>query len=192
LSVSVTVHGFVDPARALRRASARDKDDVWVSGTLGDAAAALAQWRADAIVDPALRERLDRPTPRLALGRALAGVARAAIDVSDGLFADLGHVCVGSGVGAVVDVDALPASDALREEFGGDARRHLQAAGGDDYELCFTAPIASRDAIETIARNVGVPVTRIGSIVEGSGVRAVDASGQAWHPASAGWSHFAA
>ena len=85
MSVSVTVHGFVDPARALRRATARADDEVWVSGTLGDAAAALAQWRAGAIVDAALRERLDRPVPRVALGRALAGVARAAIDVSDGL-----------------------------------------------------------------------------------------------------------
>lgn len=192
LSVSVTVHGFVDPARALRRASARDEDDVWVSGTLGDAAAALEQWRANALVDPALRERLDRPTPRIALGRALAGMARAAIDVSDGLLADLGHVCVGSGVGAEVDIDALPASDALRAEFAGDALRHLQAAGGDDYELCFTAPAALREAIETIARNVGVPVTRIGRIVEGNGVRAHAADGNEWHPASAGWRHFSA
>jgi thiamine-monophosphate kinase len=190
LSVSVTVHGFVEESRALRRAAARDGDDVWVSGTLGDAAAALEQWRANALIDSALRERLDRPVPRLALGRALAGVARAAIDVSDGLLADLGHLCTASGVGAEIDVDALPASDALRAEFGGDARRHLQAAGGDDYEVCFTAPEASRAAIETIARNVDVPVTRIGRIVEGSRVEVVDANGEAWHSASVGWRHF--
>ncbi|MCC8362534.1 thiamine-phosphate kinase [Lysobacter sp. A6] len=192
LSVSVTVHGFVDPARALRRAAARDGDDIWVSGTLGDAAAALEQWRANALIDDALRERLDRPTPRLALGRALAGVARAAIDVSDGLLADLGHVCVASGVGAELEVDALPASDALRAGFGGDARRHLQAAGGDDYEVCFTAPEAARDAIATIARNVGIAVTRIGRIVDGQRVSAFDADGNEWHPASAGWRHFSA
>lgn len=192
LSVSVTVHGFVDPARALRRAAARDGDDIWVSGTLGDAAAALEQWRANALIDDALRERLDRPTPRLALGRALAGVARAAIDVSDGLLADLGHVCVASGVGAELEVDALPASDALRTGFGGEARRHLQASGGDDYEVCFTAPEGARDAIATIARNVGIAVTRIGRIVDGQRVSAFAADGNEWHPASAGWRHFSA
>jgi thiamine-monophosphate kinase len=192
LSMCVTVHGFVEPARALRRASARDGDDIWISGTVGDAAAALQQWRAEAVIDPALRERLDRPVPRVGLGRLLAGVARAAIDVSDGVLADLAHVCVASGVGAEIDVDALPASDALRNGFAGDVRRHLQAAGGDDYELCFTATDTARDAIEAIARNAGVPVTRVGRIIEGSGVRVRDADGAAWFPASAGWRHFSA
>nr|WP_156641257.1 thiamine-phosphate kinase [Lysobacter gilvus] len=193
LSISVTVHGIVDPARALRRAAAREDDDVWVSGTLGDAAAALEQWRAGALIDPTLRERLDRPTPRVALGRALGGIARACIDVSDGLLADLGHVCVASGVGAEIQIDALPASDALRAEFGGDARRHLQAAGGDDYELCFTASVAAREAIETAARNVDVMATRVGRITaRGPGPVAVfDADGAPWLPGSMGWRHFA-
>ena len=192
LSVCVTVHGIVDPARALRRAAAREDEDVWVSGTLGDAAAALEQWRAGALVDPVLRARLDRPTPRVALGRALAGIARACIDVSDGLLADLGHVCAASGVGAEVDVDALPASDALRAEFGGDVLRHLQSAGGDDYELCFTASDAAREAVETAARNVGVAVTRVGRITARTAgpVQVVDATGQAWQPAASGWRHF--
>ncbi|KGQ18886.1 Thiamine-monophosphate kinase [Lysobacter dokdonensis DS-58] len=191
LSVSVTVHGFVDAARALRRAAARDGDDVWVSGTLGDAAAALTQWRAGALIDSSLRERLDRPVPRVALGRALAGVANACIDVSDGLLADLTHVCVASGVGAQIDVDALPASEALRTGFGGDARRHLQAAGGDDYELCFTARSDERDAVEAAACEAGVAVTRIGTVVAGEGVDVRGSDGAPWGSDSAGWQHFA-
>ena len=110
LSVCVTVHGFVEPGQALRRDGARVGDEVWVSGTLGDAAAALAQWRGGDAMDASLRERLDRPTPRLALGRALRGIATACIDVSDGLLADLAHVCKASGVGAEVDAAALPAA----------------------------------------------------------------------------------
>jgi thiamine-monophosphate kinase len=193
LSISATVHGFVDPARALRRAAAREGDLVWVSGTLGDAAAALEQWRAGALIDPGLRERLDRPTPRVALGRALGGIARACIDVSDGLLADLAHVCAASGVSAQIDVDALPASDVLCAEFGGDARRHLQSAGGDDYELCFTAPAAAREAVETAARNADVYITAIGRIVPRTAgpVMARDAHGAEWMPGTTGWRHFA-
>ena len=93
LSVCVTVHGFVEPGTALRRAGARAGDEIWISGTVGDAAAALAQWRAGRGADAALRSRLDRPIPRVALGRALRGIASSCIDVSDGLAADLGHIC---------------------------------------------------------------------------------------------------
>lgn len=132
LSVCVTVHGLVAAGQGLRRAGARVGDDVWVSGTLGDAAGALAQWRAGGAADPALRVRLDRPTPRVALGRALQTIAHAAIDVSDGLLADLGHVCTASGVGAELELDALPASPALVSNFAVAARAGLQAGGGDD------------------------------------------------------------
>lgn len=190
LSVCVTVHGFVEPGRALRRDGANVGDDVWVSGTLGDAAAALLRWRAGAAMPPALRGRLDRPTPRVALGRALAGIATSAIDVSDGLVADLGHVCVASGIGAAIDVDALPASDVLRVEFDGDLRRELQATGGDDYEVCFTAPAAARDAIDAVARECGVSVSRIGRIVEGEGVAASTEGGVAWTAHVGGYRHF--
>jgi thiamine-monophosphate kinase len=190
LSISATVHGFVDAATALRRDGARAGDDVWVSGTLGEAAAALAQWRAGGAADPGLRARLDRPTPRIGAGLALAGVAHAAIDLSDGLLADLGHVCFESGVAAEVALDALPASPLLSERFDARARIALQATGGDDYELCCTAAPAQREAIAGIAVRCDVPLTRIGRIVAGTGVRALRADGSEWHPERSGYVHF--
>jgi len=189
LSVCVTVHGFVAPGSALRRDGARVGDEVWVTGTLGDAAAALAQWRAGGAADPALRERLDRPLPRIATGAALAGIAHSVIDVSDGLLADLGHVCAASGVGAEVSLDALPASPALRSLFSGGALHAVQAGGGDDYELCFTAPPAMAMAVAALA-STDVALTRIGRIVAGTGVRALRSDGSEWVPPRAGYSHF--
>jgi thiamine-monophosphate kinase len=190
LSVCVTAHGFVDAGKALRRDAARAGDDVWVTGTLGDAAAALAQWRAGAAIDPALRTRLDRPQPRIAAGLALAGIAHAAIDVSDGLLADLGHVCRASSVGAEIELAALPPSPALLAAFDEQARAALQAGGGDDYELCFTAATAQRDAVAALALECGVAMTRIGCIAEGSGVLAREGSGRCWQPAVDGYVHF--
>lgn len=190
LSIGVTVHGFADPERLLRRDAARIGDDVWVSGTLGDAAAALAQWRSGGPIDTPLRARLDRPEPRVALGGGLAGLAHACIDVSDGLLADLGHVCAASRVGAEVAIDALPASQALRAAFPGEPLRALQATGGDDYELCFTAAAASRDAVEAVARNAGVAVTRVGSVGGAPGVRAAGRDGGNWQVARSGHVHF--
>lgn len=190
LSVCVTVHGFVEPGRALLRTAARVGDDVWVSGTLGDAAAALDQWRQGAGHDEVLRARLDRPTPRMALGLALAGCAHACIDISDGLLADLGHVCRASGVGAELDLEALPASEALRAAYEGEQRRALQATGGDDYELCFTAPAGSLDDIARLAAQAGTAVTWIGRIVAGEGVQVFDADGQRWSPQRVGYEHF--
>src|SRR5690606_16040244 len=147
LSVSVTVHGFVEPGRALRRDGARAGDAVWASGALGGAAGALEQWRRRAehgagpgAADLVLRLRLDRPQPRVALGRALAGIATACVDVSDGVLADLAHVCAASGVGARLELDALPGREVLAAHFDSGMVRVLQATGGDDYELCFTAP----------------------------------------------------
>ncbi len=191
LSVCVTVHGFVEPGMALRRDGAQAGDDLWISGTPGDAAGALAQWRAGGAIDATLRLRLDRPTPRVALGRALRGVATSCIDVSDGLLADLGHVCAASGVGAQVDIDALPVSDALRAEFDAEQRRVLQATGGDDYELCFTAPADARDAVLQASATAGVLVSRIGRMVEGSSVVACTGDGTAWSAPVVGWIHFA-
>jgi thiamine-monophosphate kinase len=189
LSVCVTVHGFVGAGEALRRAGAQAGDELWVSGTLGDAAAGLVQWRQGGAADAVLRARLDRPTPRVALGLALRGIATACIDVSDGLLADLGHVCRASGVGAVLDIDALPASDALRTGFDAEGRRALQAGGGDDYELCFSAPASRRADVLDAARG-RVAVTRIGRIVDAPGVAIVDARGAPWSPPATGYQHF--
>ncbi|HET8818646.1 MAG TPA: thiamine-phosphate kinase [Xanthomonadaceae bacterium] len=189
LSVCVTVHGLVEEGAALRRTGARAGDDVWVSGTLGDAAGALAKGK-DA--PPALQARLDRPEPRIALGQAFAGIASAAIDVSDGLLADLAHVCAASGVGAQIELDMLPASEMLRDTFDAKTRRVLQATGGDDYEICFTAAPGQRPAVVEASRRINVPVTRIGRISKGADVQALDADDRPWQPPRTGYEHFGA
>jgi thiamine-monophosphate kinase len=191
LSICVTVHGLVDPDDVLRRDAAQVDDDIWVTGTLGDAAAALVQLRAGGAADGALRARLDRPTPRIEIAQALARIAHAGIDLSDGLLADLGHVCTASGVGAMVELDTLPASPMLAARFNAEARQVLQASGGDDYELCFTAMPTQRDAIGQLARGHDVPITRVGRILAGTGVNCVDAHGQPWHAPRSGYVHFA-
>ncbi len=191
LSISVTAHGLVEPDRALRRDGAQAGDDVWVSGTLGDAAAALALLAAPvsgAAID--LRARLDRPDPRVALGLQLPGVANAAVDISDGLWADLGHVCRASGLGAAVRIAALPGSPGLLQAFDVTRRREFQAAGGDDYELCFTAHEGRRAQIDLIAARTGIALTRIGRMLGGEGVQGLEADGSPWQPARAGWVHF--
>lgn len=191
LSVCVTAHGFVEAGSALLRSGARAGDDIWVSGTLGDAAGALAQLQAGNAVDPLLRARLDRPAPRVALGRALRGIANACIDVSDGLLADLGHLCDASGVGAGIELASLPASASMRSGFDVETRRALQATGGDDYELCFTAPEAKRSDVGHAAREAGVEVARIGRVVAGAGVVARGENGEPWAPPRKGYAHFA-
>lgn len=191
LSICVTVHGVVAPGRALRRAAARAGDDIWISGTIGDAAGALRQWRAGGAIDAGLRARLDRPSPRLALGDALVGIAHAAIDVSDGLLADLGHIARASGLAAEIELDEVPTSTALRAAFDADVRHRLQASGGDDYELCFTAPPAIADAVRDAARLSATPVARIGRMHAGTGV-SVRLAGAPWAPPTSGWDHFVA
>ena len=189
LSISVTAMGLVEPGQALRRDGARVGDEVWVTGTLGDAAGGLALLDREPV--PALRARLDRPTPRVAAGRALAGIATACVDVSDGLLADLGHVCARSHVAARIDVDALPASAALMEVIGEADRIALQASGGDDYELCFTAPADAGADIGAVSAQLGLRITRIGRIVAGEGVHPVDAKSQPWSSPRRGYDHFA-
>jgi thiamine-monophosphate kinase len=194
LSVTVAVHGLVPENAALLRSGARVGDGVYVTGTLGDAAAGLRLVDQPTFAEAArltLLQRLNRPTPRVAQGLAMRGRASACIDVSDGLLADLGHVCAASGVGADVDVDNLPSSAALLDTSDVPTRRAFQLAGGDDYELCFTASEAiAAELLGDLARS-GCAATRIGRIVVEAGVRARDGAGDPVALPQAGWEHFA-
>lgn len=193
LSITVTVHGLVPNGQALRRDVARAGDEVWVTGTLGDAAGGLRQWQAKKLQSAKLRHRLDRPTPRIAAGLALRGLAHAAIDLSDGLAADLGHVLASSGVGAEIDLGRLPTSATLAQHFEPESERwRLQLAGGDDYELCFTAPAAHALAIEQALAECDVTVTAIGRITGGHELIFRTPDGEAYSLPSAGYQHFAA
>jgi thiamine-monophosphate kinase len=198
LSISVAVHGFVPPGKALLRSGARVGDAVLVTGTLGDAAAglhALQQPLRDDDPRAGLREflieRLNRPTPRLAAGAALRGQASACIDISDGLLADLGHVCVASGVGAEIDVALLPRSPALMALYDEAGAAQFALSGGDDYELCFTVPAQRLADVQADLSRLGCGATRIGRIVEGAGVRVRGADGEWLATDRAGWEHFA-
>jgi thiamine-monophosphate kinase len=191
LSITVTVHGFVPENEALRRDAARAGDEIWVTGTLGDAAGGLAQWHARGLQSAKLRHRLDRPTPRVAAGLALRGLARAGIDVSDGLAADLGHVLAASGVGAELELGRLPTSGPLAEHFPDETERwRLQLSGGDDYELCFTAAAADAFAIEQALAACDTIGTVVGRVVAGAGLSLRTPDGEAFDLASAGFDHF--
>lgn len=192
LAVSVQVAGHIPVGQALTRGGAAAGDGVYVSGSPGEAAAGLAGLQAGhATADDALVQRLNRPTPRVALGRRLAGVASACIDVSDGLAADLGHILAASGVGATLDLDALPASAALRAAAGG--AEQLQdwiLHGGDDYELCFCVPAVRESALPRDETTLG-PITRIGTLEAAAGLRGTHAGAEPVTLASAGYRHFA-
>jgi thiamine-monophosphate kinase len=202
LNLCITVFGEVPAGGALLRSGARAGDDVWVSGTLGDARLALEVFRG-ALALPAelfelARARMEQPLPRVALGQALRGIASAAVDISDGLTGDLGHVLRASGVGARLDADAVAGrlaigAHALAASAGldADARRACTLAGGDDYELAFTAPAAARDAVAAAGRAAATAVTRIGCIEADPGLRVVDAQGMAVTQRFGSFDHFA-
>jgi thiamine-monophosphate kinase len=193
LTLSVAVHGFVPPGKALKRADAQIGDAIFVTGTLGDAAAGLAllqQGGHDDSRSAYLIGRLHRPTPRVAAGLALRGHAHACIDISDGLLADLGHICEASKLGAEVDVSLLPRSSALLDLFDDAAAHDFALSGGDDYELCFTVPPQHVASMQADLARLGCGATRIGRMVEGEGVRVRDAGGQWVQPKHRGWDHF--
>jgi thiamine-monophosphate kinase len=202
LNISITVFGEVPPGAALLRSGAKAGDDLWVSGTLGDARLALEAFRgtlslpAQAFV--LARARMEAPSPRVALGQALRGVASAAADVSDGLLGDLSHILRASGVGARVDADAaverialrsMPASD-IDLNIDIDMLRLCALSGGDDYELVFTAPVGAREAVERAGRDSQTAVARIGRIEAEPGVRIVDADGAALAQRFTSFDHF--
>ena len=213
LNLCVTIIGEVPSQLALRRSGAQIGDDIWVSGSLGDAALALAHLQGGIELEEAAfaacAARLHRPQPRIALGIALCGIASSAIDVSDGLLADLGHILELSQVGARLDFAALPVSSAMRGQIigarascpqisGQDARapvnellaKQCVLSGGDDYELCFTAPRARHAELLDIAVKLDLPLTRIGEVVAGRDCIVHDASGNPIQLESGGYDHF--
>lgn len=195
LSVTVTMIGTVPIGQSLERAGGQAGDAVFVSGSPGDSAAGLAleQGRlhvADAMNAEILRDRFLFPTPRCQIGIALRGLASACIDVSDGLGGDLEKLCTASGCGAELDAAALPVSEALLGAVGREAAREYALTGGEDFELLFTVPLARLGAMhDAIAGGLG-PVTRIGSLVAGKGVK-VFARGGVMQFSTHGFDHFA-
>jgi len=227
LNLCVTIMGEIPCGAALQRSGARIGDDIWISGHLGDAALALAYMQSQVALTEADFARcagaLHQPVPRLALGLALRGVARSAIDISDGLIADLGHILDCSKVGAEIYFDALPVSELMRSLSPGSSAKGRQStirqagcgvdtsaggsggrdsagerglfqrcvlAGGDDYELCFTAPASQRDQLGKISRRINLPLTRIGTIVAGSSCVVRSAEGGNINIGESGYDHF--
>lgn len=190
LSITITVFGVAPAGAAITRSGAQPGDWVCVTGTLGDAAAGLAcvQARDDSAHE--LIGRLNRPVPRIAAGLLLRNVASAAIDISDGLLADLGHICVRSGVGAELCVDDLPMSAAFAEYADASTRQRLQLAGGDDYELCFSVAPDDAPALLWDLAQSGCAATRIGQIVVGHEIILSDDSGARIEMPQRGWEHF--
>ena len=203
LNICITVFGEVPRGQAVLRSGARVGDDIYVSGTLGDARLALdalqghIELPADVLAEARLR--LEQPTPRVALGTALRGIATAAIDVSDGLAGDLAHILKASGVGARVDADitmnliaACARIIGATGQFDPQMQRQTVFSGGDDYELAFTAPPAARQAVQHASGTSQTPVTRIGVIETESGLRLIDSQGQAITAPFTSFDHFAA
>jgi len=196
ISLSLTAIGQVAAGREIRRSGAKPGNRVWVSGTIGDAFLGLEVLRGGyGALAPehraALAARFRLPDPRTELGPCLAGIASAMIDVSDGLLADLGHICETSAVAATVELARLPLSPAAREAVADDiAIRAALATGGDDYELLFSAPPEASGEIVSLSQSLGLPLTEIGAIEVGAGVRLIDADGREIPVGATGWRHF--
>jgi thiamine-monophosphate kinase len=191
LVLTLQLSGFVPEGEALSRAEARPGDLLYVSGTLGDAAAGLALVQAAALDSEEahwLRQRLDLPTPRISLGQALRGIASSCIDISDGLCADVAHIMERSHLGAAIDSRSLPLSPGLLAVKGGEEARALALNGGDDYELCFTVPEQKEAELLRLATTFDVPITRIGEMNNEVGVLRVD--GESVASTRGGYDHF--
>lgn len=194
LNLCVTIFGEVPAQQALRRSGAQLGDEVWVSGTLGDAALALAHLQGRIMLSAdeyaACAPALHQPQPRIALGLALRGIANSAIDISDGLLADLGHILDASQLAARLDYPALPVSSVLRGHLQQPLGKQCALSGGDDYELCFTAPGARHAELLDIATRLKLPLTCIGRVVAGFGCLVHDAAGDPLNIEASGYDHF--
>jgi len=207
LNICITAFGEVPPGDALLRQNAQIGDDIYMSGTVGDARLALEVFRGTQSLDAksfeAVRTRMEMPTPRIALGIALRAIANAAIDVSDGLLGDLGHILQRSQAGAQIDTTWLQYSNTFGEDAQAagissvlaqlpwNKRIEFALAGGDDYELCFTAPVHQREMVHAAAWESNTPVTRIGRITETQGLVVLDPEGQPITRRFASFDHFA-
>lgn len=191
LTITVQAHGFVPVDHVLRRVGARPGDLICVSGALGDAGLALRHLARGEPLDDYLRRRLERPAPRVALGEVLRGLATAAIDLSDGLVSDLGHILSASGCGARLELARLPLADQVAAAVAADDDWGLPLAAGDDYELCFTLPREAAGQLPVLAAAAGCPLTPIGEIQAGRGLRCLRADGSTWTPSGGGYDHFA-
>ena len=197
LNIAITVMGEIPNGQSVLRSTARTGDDIYVSGHLGDARLALEVFQGRLSVPQAVfdlaRARLETPTPRIALGTDLRGLATAMADVSDGLLGDLGHILKASGVGAQLNVSTLSQLMLTRQAWDCPRECWLRCvlSGGDDYELVFTAPPASQHAVEAAALSSGTPITRIGRVTPDSGLVLMDDNGEVLHPEFSSFDHFA-
>ncbi|NQV57269.1 MAG: thiamine-phosphate kinase [Rhodospirillales bacterium] len=198
LTIGITAIGILPEGKGLLRSTAGIGDDLWLSGTIGDAALSLFmenKWPSGGKTseDDAnyLRSRLQRPEPRVALGYKLLDIASAAIDISDGLAADLGHLCRASKLGAEVETKLLPISESAQRLIDGDPQMlAITLSGGDDYELLFAAPPQMRSNITAAGKAVGTTVTRIGSVIDGNEVHFIKEDGSEVKMSAKGWTHF--
>ena len=202
LKICITVFGEVPRGRALLRSGAQVDDDIYVSGMLGDARLALDALQGKIELPREIlaqaRQRLELPTPRVALGTALRGVATSSIDISDGLVGDLGHILKASGVGAQIDTNitmnliaACTRIDWIKGQFNAEKQLQMVLSGGDDYELAFTCPPTARQAVQAVSVSSQTPVTRIGVIQSQPGLRLVNGRGQPVDGQFASFHHFA-
>ena len=202
LNICITVFGEIPRGQALLRSGAQVDDDIYVSGMLGDARLALDALQGKIELPREIlaqaRQRLELPTPRVALGTALRGVATSSIDISDGLVGDLGHILKASGVGAQIDTNitmnliaACTRIDWIKGQFNAEKQLQMVLSGGDDYELAFTCPPTARQAVHAASVSSQTPVTRIGVIQSQPGLRLVNGRGQPVDGQFASFHHFA-
>jgi thiamine-monophosphate kinase len=194
LNLCVTIMGEIPQGRALLRSGAQAGDEVWVSGKLGDAALALAHLERRITLSDAefkaCASALHQPQPRIALGLAMRGIANSMIDISDGLLADLGHILDASQVAAEINFALLPISSVLRTYMQQQLGKQCALSGGDDYELCFTAPVKRHAEIMNISARLELPLACIGKVVAGRGCIVHDAAGNPINLESGGYDHF--
>ena len=190
LAATVQAHGLIEPGKALCRNAARPGDLIYVTGVLGDAGLALHNLKQGR--DCGLRERLERPTPRLEVAWRLAGIAHACIDISDGLIADLEHICTASGVGAELSLDMLPLSPEVKRHVANANDWMFPLAAGDDYELCLTVPPHKESQLRKAVSDLDTPLTLIGAIEQQTGVVCLQADGIPLEPLPGCYEHFTA